>query len=54
MIVFKCNEDVSMEGWFRWKNYIEDCHNRHIPILLPSYIDMLNTEEGEEIDFEEE
>ena len=42
------------EEWNRWKNYIEDCYNRHIPILLPSSIDILNTEEGEEVDFEEE
>ncbi len=54
MIVFKCNEDVSMEEWYRWKNYIEDCHDKCIPILLPSCIDMINTEEGEEVEIEEE
>ena len=54
MIVFKCSENISMEEWYRWKNYIEYCYNEHIPILLPYCIDMLNTEEGEEIEFEEE
>lgn len=55
MVVFKCNEDVSMEEWFRWKEYITDCNEKDKPILLPDFIDLLkNIEEGEEIDFEEE
>jgi hypothetical protein len=54
MLVFKCNKDMVAEEWYRWKNYIEDCYNKDMPMLLPSCIDMLNTEEGEEIEFEEE
>jgi hypothetical protein len=54
MLVFKCNKDMVAEEWHRWKNYIEDCYNKDMPMLLPSCIDMLNTEEGEEIEFEEE
>ena len=55
MVVFKCNKDLSMEEWERWQGYITDCNDKDIPILLPDFIDLLkNTEEGEEIDFEEE
>ena len=31
MVVFKCNKDLSGEEWNRWKNYIEDCHDKHMP-----------------------
>ncbi len=55
MVVFKCNKDLSMEEWDRWQEYITNCNEKDIPILLPEFIDLLkNTEEGEEIDFEEE
>ena len=55
MVVFKCNKDLSMEEWYRWQTYITDCNEKDKPILLPDFIDLLNnTEEGEEIDFEEE
>jgi hypothetical protein len=54
MVVFKCNKDLSGEEWERWQEYIEDCWSQDKPIMLPEFIDLLNTEEGEEIDFEEE
>lgn len=55
MVVFKCNKNLSMEEWYRWQKYITNCNENDKPILLPDFIDLLkNTEEGEEIDFEEE
>ena len=54
MIVFKCNKYLSAEEWDRWQEYIEDCWSQDKPIMLPDFIDLLNTDEGEEIKFEEE
>lgn len=55
MLIFKVNEEhqLSQEEYQRWKDYLES----NKVVLLPPYIDFIcdtNTEEGEEIDFEEE
>ena len=54
MIVFKCNKNLTAEEWDRWQIYIEDCYEQGKPIMLPEFIDLLKTEEDEEIEYEEE
>ena len=55
MLIFQVNDDMklSQEEYQRWKNYLQT----NKVVLLPPYIDFIcntDTEEGEEVDFEEE
>ena len=54
MIVFKCNEHLSREEWDMWKDYIECHYQDKVPMFIPDFIDVLEINEGEEVEYEEE
>ena len=54
MIVFKSDQDLSREEWDMWKDYIECHYQDKIPMLIPDFIDVLELNEGEEVEYEEE
>ena len=54
MIVFKCNEKLSIEEYGRWQNFVTEHWKSGEPIVLPEYFDFYEFEEGEEVEIEEE
>ncbi len=54
MLVFKCNQKLSAEEWGRWQTYIEDCWSQDKPIMLPEFIDLIDADGEEEVEYEEE